>query len=112
MRACGCGLRPRTLITGHSDERPSPESSPPAGEGLWAPGGGRAALTPPHWVLCWSTLYRWRGLAGPFKSPSGPPSGSAICASARPYTRKSKRSVTADVLEKLLHTCVLESFVD
>ena len=36
----------------------------------------------------------------------------AIRASTRPCTRKSKRSVTADVLEKLLHTCVLERVVD
>src|SRR3954454_14144716 len=71
------------------------------------------ARTPYHWVLCWSTLYRWRGLAGSFKSP---PLRTAIRpvirASTRPCTRKSKRAVTADVLERLLHTCVLERFVD
>jgi hypothetical protein len=63
---CGCGSLPRTLITGRSAERPSPESSPlvavsggraeakqaraaravqerrRAGEGLWTPGVERA----------------------------------------------------------------------
>ena len=33
VRVCGCGSLPRTLRTGHSDERPSPESSLPAARG-------------------------------------------------------------------------------
>jgi hypothetical protein len=52
-------------------------------------------------------------VAGPFKSPPLRTAiRPAIRASTRPCTRKSKRSVTADVLEKLLHTCVLERVVD
>src|SRR3954454_3329452 len=58
-------------------------------------------------------LHRWHGVASPFKSPSLRTAiRPVIRASTRPCTRKSKRVVTADVLEKLLHTFVLERFVD
>ena len=64
-------------------------------------------------MLCWGTLHRWRGLAGPSKSPPLRTAiRPAIRASTRPCTRKSKRSVTTDVLEKLLPTYVLERVVD
>src|SRR3712207_4633126 len=63
--------------------------------------------------MCCGPLHRWRGLAGPFKSPSLRTAiRLAIRPSTRPCTRKSKRSDTADMLEKLLHTCVLARFVE
>ena len=62
-------------------------------------------------VLGYAPPLAW--VAGSFKSPPLRTAiRPAIRASTRPCTRKSKRSVTADVLEKLLHTCVLERFVD
>src|SRR3954447_4617453 len=136
--ARGCGSLPRTLITGRYAERPSPESSPLAAHGERAeaqrsrperpalsksavgpardcgPPGSDAPLAPRlTGLLCWGTLHRWRGVAGSFKSPPLRTAiRPAICASTRPCTRKCKRSVTADVLEKLLHTYVLECVVD
>src|SRR4051812_38103467 len=137
MRACGCGPLPRTLRAGRNAERPSPESSPLAVSGGRAeaqrsrperpalsksaggparacgPPGSGAPLEPHSLgvVLGYALPLAW--VAGPFKSP---PLRTAIRpvirASTRPCTRKSKRAVTADVLEKLLHTCVLERFVD
>jgi hypothetical protein len=62
-------------------------------------------------VLGYAPPLAW--VAGPFKSPPLRTAiRPAIRASTRPCTRKSKCSVTADVLEKLLHSCVLERFVD
>ena len=75
--------------------------------------GPHAPSTVKRRLAHWGTLHRWRGVAGPFKSPHlRTATRLAVRASTRPRTRKSKRSVTADVLEKLLHTCVLERFVD
>ena len=75
--------------------------------------GPHAPSTVKRRLAHWGTLHRWRGVAGPFKSPHLRTAiRLAVRASTRPRTRKSKRSVTADVLEKLLHTCVLERFVD
>jgi integrase len=75
--------------------------------------GPHAPSTVKRRLAHWGTLHRWRGVAGPFKSPHLRTAiRLAVRASTRPRTRKSQRSVTADVLEKLLHTCVLERFVD
>jgi integrase len=61
----------------------------------------------------WSTLTRWRGLAGKFSAP-GLQSAIrlAVRASARPRKRKSDRAVTSDVLQALLQTCASERLAD
>ena len=75
--------------------------------------GPHAPSTVKRRLAHWGTLHRWRGASGPFTSPHLRTAiRLAVRASTRPRTRKSKRSITADVLEQLLHTCVLERFVD
>jgi integrase len=57
-------------------------------------------------LASWSTLTKWRGLAGVFSSPS---LKSAIRladrATPRPRKRKSAKAVTGDILAMLLATC-------
>lgn len=57
-------------------------------------------------LASWSTLHRWRGLEGAFSAPdvrSAMRLASRVA--GRPRTRKSRRAVTADLLEQLLATC-------
>jgi hypothetical protein len=139
LRACGRGPLPRTLGPGGHDERPSSESSllvaasggragakrsrperPALSKSAVGPARdcgppGSGAPLEPQLIGCCAGVRSNAGVGSRARSsplPSGPPSGPAICASTRPCTRKSKRSVTADVLEKLLHSRVLERFVD
>ena len=64
-------------------------------------------------LASWSTLTRWRGLAGQFNAP-GLKSALrlAVRASDRPRQRKSGRAVTSDVLKALLKTCATERLAD
>ncbi|MES0884361.1 site-specific integrase [Roseibium sp. SCP14] len=57
-------------------------------------------------LASWSTLHRWRGLKGVFGSP-GVRSALrlAVRVADRPKQPKSKKAVTADVLEMVLATC-------
>ncbi|MGV1760801.1 site-specific integrase [Rhizobium sp. A22-96] len=76
-------------------------------EGPHAPDTVRRRLT------SWSTLTRWRGLAGSFTAPSLKAAlRLAVRASGRPRQRKSKKAVTGDILAKLLTTCAGDRLVD
>lgn len=64
-------------------------------------------------LASWSTLTKWRGLAGSFSSPALKQAiRLAIRATPRPRKRKSAKAVTSDVLAKLLATCTSESLRD
>ncbi|WOS65828.1 site-specific integrase [Sinorhizobium fredii] len=75
---------------------------------------GRHALdTVRRRLTSWSILTRWRGLTGAFNGPSLKSAlRLAVRASDRPRQRKSKKAVTADILEKLLQACAGERLVD
>jgi integrase len=65
-----------------------------------------AVTTVQRRLASWSTLHRWRGLQGAFSAPdvrSAMRLASRVA--GRPKTRKSRRAVTADLLEQLLATC-------
>jgi len=76
-------------------------------------GAGRLKSTGPHApatvrrrLALWSSLHRWRGLEGPFGSPSIRNAlRLAIRAADRPRARKSPSAITRDVLDQLLATC-------
>jgi integrase len=75
--------------------------------------GPHAPSTVRRRLSSWATLHHWKGAKGPFASPALRSSiRLSVRAAARPRTRKSKRAVTADVLEKLLQTCKSDSLVD
>jgi integrase len=64
-------------------------------------------------LASWSTLTKWRGLAGAFASPALKSAiRLAVRATARPRKRKSTKAVTSDVLAKLLATCSSDSLRD
>jgi integrase len=68
--------------------------------------GPHAPATVRRRLSHWATLHRWRGLNGPFASPALRTAlRLAVRAAARPRTRKSRRAITGDILEKLLATC-------
>ncbi|MGE7471979.1 site-specific integrase [Bosea sp. NPDC003192] len=68
--------------------------------------GPHAPSTVKRRLAHWSTLHRWKGLSGPFATPSLRTAVRlAIRASTRPRRRKSKRAVTRDILDRLLATC-------
>jgi integrase len=82
-------------------------------QGLLRTPKNTAGLRPPHApatvqrrLASWSTLHRWRGLKGLFGSP-GVRSAMrlAVRVADRPRQPKSKKAVTADVLEMVLATC-------
>ncbi|MCV0427244.1 MAG: site-specific integrase [Roseibium sp.] len=82
-------------------------------QGLLRTPKNTAGLRPPHApatvqrrLASWSTLHRWRGLKGVFGSP-GVRSALrlAVRVADRPRQPKSKKAVTADVLEMVLATC-------
>ena len=65
-----------------------------------------AVTTVQRRLASWSTLHRWRGLQGAFSAPdvrSAMRLASRVA--VRPRARKSRRAVTADLLEQLLATC-------
>jgi integrase len=75
--------------------------------------GPHAPATVRRRLSSWATLHHWKGTAGPFASPALRSAiRLAVRAAARPRTRKSKRAVTGDVLEKLLKTCTSDRLVD
>lgn len=64
-------------------------------------------------LASWSTLTKWRGLTGVFSSPALKSAiRLAVRATPRPRKRKSAKSVTGDVLAKLLATCGTDSLRD
>ena len=74
--------------------------------GLLRVDGPHAPATVKRRLASWSTLHRWRGIAGPFASPALRSAVRlAVRASARPRRRKSQRAITRDILDRLLATC-------
>lgn len=64
-------------------------------------------------LATWSTLTKWRGLTGVFSSPSLKSAiRLSVRATPRPRKRKSAKSVTGDVLAKMLATCSANSLRD
>ncbi|WP_428644112.1 site-specific integrase [Roseibium sp.] len=72
-----------------------------------------AGFRPPHApatvqrrLASWSTLHRWRALQGHFSEPDVRSAlRLAVRVADRPRARKSRKAVTADILELLLGTC-------
>ncbi|TYC61984.1 site-specific integrase [Rhodobacterales bacterium] len=65
-----------------------------------------AVATVQRRLASWSTLHRWRGLSAPFSDPDVRSAlRLARRVSDRPKARKSRKAVTADLLERLLATC-------
>jgi integrase len=82
-------------------------------EGLLRSNGPHAPSTVKRRLASWSTLHRWKGLDGPFGSPSVRSAVRlAVRASPRPRRRKSKRAVTRDILDRLLATCSTDRLAD
>ncbi|BBU64276.1 integrase (plasmid) [Methylosinus sp. C49] len=68
--------------------------------------GPHAPATVRRRLALWSSLHRWRGLEGPFGSPSIRNAlRLAVRAADRPRARKSASAITRDVLDRLLATC-------
>jgi integrase len=64
-------------------------------------------------LASWSTLTKWRGLAGAFASPALKSAiRLAVRATPGPRKRKSAKAVTGDVLAKMLATCTTRSLRD
>jgi len=64
-------------------------------------------------LATWSTLTKWRGLAGSFSSPALKSAlRLAVRATPRPRKRRSAKAVTGDVLARLLATCRTDSLRD
>ena len=81
--------------------------------GLLRVDGPHAPATVRRRLASWSTLHRWRGIAGPFASPALRAAVRlAVRAAARPRRRKSKRAVTRRILDRLLATCGGETLAD
>ncbi|MBD8689608.1 MULTISPECIES: tyrosine-type recombinase/integrase [unclassified Rhizobium] len=75
--------------------------------------GPHAPATVRRRLANWSTLTKWRGLDGAFTSPALKSAiRHAVRAVPRTRRRKSAKSVTGDVLAKLLATCATESLRD
>ncbi len=82
-------------------------------QGILRASGPHAPSTVKRRLAHWGTLHRWRGKEGPFASPHlRAATRLAVRASSRPRTRKSRRAVTRDLLERMLQTCALNSLVD
>jgi integrase len=71
--------------------------------------GPHAPATVKRRLASWSTLHRWRGVDGPFASPS---LHAAVRASSRPRRRKSRRAINRAILDQLLATCQTERLAD
>lgn len=81
--------------------------------GLLRSQGPHAPSTVRRRLSSWSTLTRWRGLAGHFDAPGLRSALKlAVRASARPRTRKSGKAVTADILTALLKAAAGDRLVD
>ena len=75
-------------------------------EGRLKCAGPHAPATVRRRLALWSSLHRWRGLEGPFSSPSIRNAlRLAIRAANRPRGRKSPSAITRDVLDRLIATC-------
>lgn len=75
-------------------------------EGRLRASGPHAPATVRRRLALWSTLHRWRGVEGPFSSPSIRNAlRLAIRAADRPRGRKSAQAITRDILDRLLETC-------
>jgi integrase len=75
--------------------------------------GPHAPATVRRRLALWSSLHRWRGLEGPFGSPSIRNAlRLAIRAANRPRARKSPSAITRDILDQLLATCGRSRAVD
>ncbi len=74
--------------------------------GVGCPPQPHAPATVQRRLANWSTLHRWRGLEGEFSTP-GVRSAMrlAVRVADRPRHRKSRKPVTAEVLEHILETC-------
>jgi integrase len=75
--------------------------------------GPHAPSTVKRRLSSWGTLHRWKGLEGPFASPSCAPRCGSPCepVSGRGNAR-SKRALTRDVLDRLLATCRSDRLAD
>jgi integrase len=75
-------------------------------EGRLKSTGPHAPATVRRRLALWSSLHRWRGLEGPFASPSVRNAlRLAIRAADRRRARKSQSAITRDILDQLLATC-------
>lgn len=82
-------------------------------DGVLRADGPHAPTTVQRRLANWSTLHRWKGLEGPFASPSlKTATRLAVRAAARVRQRKSPMPATRDVLDRLLATCASGSLVD
>ncbi|KQY00449.1 integrase [Rhizobium sp. Root73] len=98
----------------------NPDHGMPAGveeslrdQGFLRTTGPHAPDTVRRRLATWSTLTKWRGLAGSFSSPAVKSAiRLAVRATPRPRKRKSAKAVTGDVLAKLLATCASENLRD
>lgn len=82
-------------------------------DGVLRSAGPHAPQTVQRRLASWSTLHRWKGLGGPFGSPSLKTAMRlAVRASDRSRRRKSPTAVTRDVLDAMLATCSTTSLVD
>lgn len=82
-------------------------------QGLLRMVGPHAPETVRRRLATWSTLTKWRGLDGSFSSPALRSAiRLAVRATPRPRKRKSAKSVTEDILSRLIATCSRGSLRD
>jgi integrase len=75
--------------------------------------GPHAPSTVQRRLASWGTLHGWRGLQSHLKDPAIKSALKlALRASQRPRSRKSERSVTLDVLDRLVATCPPTNLID
>jgi hypothetical protein len=75
--------------------------------------GPHAPATVKRRLASWSTLHRWRGIDGPFASPSLRVAlRLAVRANPRPRRRKSRRAINRSILDQLLATCRTDRLAD
>ena len=83
------------------------------GQGFLRSIGPHAPDTVRRRLASWSTLTKWRGLAGAFSSPALKSAiRLAVRAVPRMRRRKSAKAVTGDILARLLATCGTETLRD
>lgn len=83
------------------------------GQGRLRASGPHSPATVRRRLALWSTLHRWRGLDGPFGSPSIRNALRLfIRAADRPRGRKSTQAITRDILDQLLATCARGRAID
>jgi integrase len=92
---------------------PAPVERALRAQGILRASGPHAPSTVKRRLAHWGTLHRWRGKESPLASPQLRAAlRLAVRASSRPRTRKSRRAVTKDVLERMLQTCALDRLTD